>query len=288
MTRVQWDQVGQRRYETGVDRGVLFLQDGGGAYSNGFAWNGLYTVTETPAGAAANPQYADNLKYLNLYSVETFGGDIEAFTYPDEFAQCDGTREPEVGVAVGQQTRKTFGLCYRTRVGNDVDGTDLGYKLHLVYGATASPSQKAYQTINDSPAALTFKWSFTTIPVDVPSLKPSATIVIDSTKVSGAALTALENLLYGTVGTSPSLPLPAAVIALFAGTITTVAPTAPTYNSSTKVITIPTVTGVEYKINGEVVSGTVTITVDTVVTADALAGYQFPAVTDNDWLFIFA
>lgn len=287
MAQLTWDNVGERVYETGVDHGVLFLPDNTGDYVTGVAWNGLVTVTESPSGAEANPQYADNIKYLNLVSAEDFGGTIEAFTYPDEFAQCDGTATPSPGVAVGQQSRKTFGLVYRTRVGNDLEGADAGYKLHLVYGAQASPSEKAYSTINDSPEALTFSWEFTTTPVPVPGLKPTAVITIDSTKADYTSLEALEDQLFGTVGADPRLPTPAEVLAFFSGSVTTATPTAPTYNSTTKVITIPTVTGVVYKINGSVVTGTVTITEDTVVNAQPAPGYQFPEVVDTDWLYEF-
>lgn len=216
-----WDQVGERLYETGVDKGVLYIPDNAGVYAAGYAWNGLTTVTESPSGAGANPQYADNIKYLNLLSAEEFGGTIEAFTYPDEFAQCDGTAVPEAGVYLGQQGRHAFGLSYRTLVGSDVDGTDHGYKLHLVYGATASPSQKAFGTVNDSPSALAFSWDFTCLKVSVGRVngvdyKPVASLVIDSTKVDAGALGDLEDALYGTATTAPSLPLPADVIAMFA------------------------------------------------------------------------
>lgn len=291
MSKLTWDKVGERRYETGVDRGVLYIPNTAGVYNTGFAWNGLTSVTESPTGAEANPQYADNIKYLNLKSVEEFGATIEAFTYPDEFGQCDGTAEPEAGVTVGQQSRKSFGLCYRTKVGNDLNA-DAGYKLHLVYGADAAPSEKAYATVNESPEAITFSWEVTTTPVEVGTIggityKPSASLTIDSTKVDADALADLENLLYGTVGTDPSLPTPSAVVALFAGTVTTVTPTAPTYNSTTKVITIPSVTGVNYMIDDDVVTGTVTITADTIVTAVPASGYKFPVVIDDDWLFEF-
>ena len=215
MAVLTWDQVGERFYETGVDHGVLYIPTAG-VYDSGVAWNGLISVTESPSGAEPSPQYADNIKYLNLLSTEEFGGTIEAYTFPDEFAQCDGTAFPKVGLAVGQQTRKTFGLSYRTKIGNDTDGQDLGYKLHLVYGALAAPSEKAYSTINDSPEAVTFSWEFTTTPVEVTGLKPTALLTIDSTKVASADLTALEALLYGTQLEEPSLPLPDAVIALFA------------------------------------------------------------------------
>ena len=215
MAVLTWDQVGERFYETGVDHGVLYIPTNG-VYNSGVAWNGLISVTESPSGAEPSPQYADNIKYLNLLSTEEFGGTIEAFTYPDEFAQCDGTAFPKVGLAVGQQPRKPFGLSYRTKIGNDTAGQDLGYKLHLVYGALAAPSEKAYSTVNDSPEAVAFSWEFTTTPVEVTGLKPTALLTIDSTKVAAAGLTALEALFYGTELQDPSLPLPNAVIALFA------------------------------------------------------------------------
>ena len=214
MAVLTWDQVGERFYETGVDHGVLYIPTAG-VYDSGVAWNGLISVTESPSGAEPSPQYADNIKYLNLLSTEEFGGTIEAYTFPDEFAQCDGTAFPKEGLAVGQQTRKTFGLSYRTKIGNDTDGQDLGYKLHLVYGALAAPSEKAYATVNDSPEAVTFSWEFTTTPVEVTGLKPTALLTIDSTKVAEADLTTLEALLYGTAAKEPSLPMPDAVIALF-------------------------------------------------------------------------
>jgi hypothetical protein len=214
MAALAWDQVGERLYETGVDHGVLYLLDDMGVYSEGVAWNGLTTVTESPSGAESNPQFADNIKYLNLISAEEFGATIEAFTYPDEFAECDGTALPSPGVAVGQQGRKVFGLSYRTRVGNDIDGTDHGYKLHLIYGCQAAPSEKAYGTISDSPEAIAFSWEVTTTPVPVTDLKPTASITIDSTQVDSAALSDLEDLLYGSTAAA-KLPLPDEVIALF-------------------------------------------------------------------------
>lgn len=215
--RLTWDKVGERVYETGIDRGVLYLPDEAGAYSSGYAWNGLVSVTESPSGAEPSPQYADNIKYLNLISAEEFGGTIEAFTYPDEFAQCDGSAEPSPGVAIGQQNRRTFGLSYRTKVGTDLS-PDAGYKLHLVYGALAAPSEKAYATINDSPEALTFSWEISTTPVEVTGFKPTAVLTVDSTKAAAEDLTQLETMLYGTdgdPGAGPSLPLPNEVIALF-------------------------------------------------------------------------
>jgi hypothetical protein len=215
MVALVWDQTGDRLYETGVERGVLYKPDATGAYNTGFAWNGLVSVTESPSGAESNKQYADNRVYLNLQSAEEFGGTIEAFTYPLEFGECDGTAEAKPGVYLGQQDRKTFGLSYRTLLGNDVEGNSYGYKLHLVYGALASPSEKSYATVNDSPEPLTFSWEFTTTPVDVPNFKPSAIITINSTEVEPADLTALEALLYGNATDEPELPLPADVFALF-------------------------------------------------------------------------
>lgn len=203
-----WDAAGKRFYETGVKKGVLYVQDVKGAYPKGVAWNGLTGVTESPSGAEANPIYADDMKYLNLYSTEEFGATIEAYTYPDEFAECDGSAELTAGVTIGQQKRKAFGMCYRTVLGNDVTGEDYGYKLHIIYGAMASPSEKAYATVNDSPEAITFSWEVTTTPVNVEGLKPTASLVIDSTKVDASKLSALEAILYGSENVDPRLPLP--------------------------------------------------------------------------------
>lgn len=208
MAKLTWDDTGKRFYETGVKMGVLYVQESG-AYPVGVAWNGLTAVTESPSGAEATPLYADDIKYLNLYSAEEFGATIEAYTYPDEFMECDGSAELAQGVSLGQQARKSFGLCYRTTLGNDVDGNDHGYKLHIIYGAMASPSEKAYATINDSPEAITFSWEITTTPVNVDGYRPTASIVIDSTKVDATCLAALEAVLYGsTDGDGPRLPLP--------------------------------------------------------------------------------
>lgn len=287
MAKLTWDNTGQRFYETGVDHGVLYIPNAGGIYDSGVAWNGLTTVTESPSGAEATPLYADNIKYLNLISIEQFGATIEAYTCPDEFFQFDGVSAPSLGVHVHQQSRKAFGLSYRTRLGNDTDGSDHGYKLHMIYNATAAPSEKAYATINDSPEAITFSWALTTTPIPVAGMKPTALLTIDSTKVDPTALASLEDALYGTSGLDPRLPTPDEVLAFFAGTVTTVTPVEPTYNSSTHVITIPSVTGVTYYIDGEPVTGTVTITEDTGVEALPNAGYQFPADADNYWLFTF-
>lgn len=288
MTKLAWDQVGDKTYETGVDRGVLYIPDGGGSYSTGVAWNGLVNVTETPGGAEENAQYADNIKYLALRSAETFGATVEAFTYPDEFAPFDGLAVATPGVVVGQQGRGSFGLSYRTLIGNDVDGQDHGYKIHLVYGASASPSEKAYSTVNDSPEAITFSWEIATVPVPVTDLKPTSLIVIDSTKVDADALASLEDLLYGTPGDDPQLPSPDAVIALFAGTITEATPTEPSFNSGTNTITIPTVTGVVYSVDGvAVAAGALVITEDTIVSASPAIGYVFPPAVDTDWAYNF-
>ena len=208
MAKLVWDQTGERYYETGVRQGVLYPMQEGGAYTKGVAWNGLTAVTESPSGAEATALYADDIKYLNLLSTEEFGCTIEAYTYPDEFAECDGSASLAAGVNIGQQKRKTFGLCYRTVLGNDVDNNDYAYKLHLVYGCLASPSEKAYSTINDSPDAITFSWEVTTTPVAVTGFKPTACITIDSTKANAEKLTALEAILYGDGETEARLPLP--------------------------------------------------------------------------------
>ena len=217
MAKLTWDQSGQKLYETGVKQGVLYVQDETGAYPVGVAWNGLSTVTESPSGAEATPVYADDIKYLNLMSVEEFGATIEAYTYPDEFGECDGTAELGTGVTIGQQGRKQFGLVYKTTLGNDTEGDAHGYKIHIVYGATAAPSEKAYASINDSPEAITFSWDLTTTPVSVTGKKPTASIVIDSTKVLPTKLTALEDLLFGAAASEARLPLPDEIATVLAG-----------------------------------------------------------------------
>jgi hypothetical protein len=289
VTTVVWDDTGNKKYETGVDHGVLFpLNPETALYDDGFAWNGLTAVNEKPGGAAPNPQFADNIKYLNLLSAETFAGTIQAFTYPDEFGACDGTNAPFSGVTVGQQSRQTFGLCYRTKVGNDVS-SELGFKLHLVYGALATPSEKDFATINDSPAAVQFSWDFDCTPVPVTNLQPTCLIVVDSTKVDSGALSDLEDLLYGTSGTDPSLPYPDDVIALFSGTVTDITLTPATFNGAHS-ITIPTQTGVKYYVDGvEHAAGTITLTTgqSKVVTARAQTGYVFNTPVVDEWLFTF-
>jgi len=216
MSKLVWDVVGERLYETGVKNGVLYVKASNGTYPLGVAWNGLTGVTESPSGAEPTPLYADDVKYLNLISAEEFGATIEAYTYPDQFAQCDGSAELATGVMIGQQIRKEFGMAYKTILGNDTDGADHAYKLHLVYGALAAPSEKGYQTVNDSPEAITFSWEVTTTPVEVTGKKPTASLVIDSAKVDAAKLAALELILYGNTGVDPRLPLPDEITALFA------------------------------------------------------------------------
>lgn len=219
MSKLVWDKTGERLYETGVKQGVLYPQAAGGTYPKGVAWNGLTNITESPSGAEATALYADDIKYLNLVSAEELGGTIEAYTYPDEFAECDGSAALTEGVFVGQQDRKTFGLCYRTTLGNDVDSNGHGYKLHLIYGALAAPSEKAYATINDSPEAITFSWEFKTTPVNVTGHKPTASLTLDSTKVSETKMTALEKVLYGDGETEARLPLPDEVLQILTSAV---------------------------------------------------------------------
>ena len=215
MSKLVWDQTGERLYETGVKQGVLYVQVGG-KYSTGVAWNGLTAVTESPSGAEPTALYADDIKYLNLMSAEEFGATIEAYTYPEEFEACDGSASIANGVSIGQQSRSAFGLCYRTSIGNDTDGVDHGYKLHLIYGALAAPSEKAFASINDSPEAITFSWELTTTPVSVTGHKPTACITIDSTKADKTKLAALEAKLYGTEDAEPTLPLPDEIATMMA------------------------------------------------------------------------
>lgn len=289
--KLTWDGIGQKFYEAGVDHGVLYIPDAAGNYVNGVAWNGLTAVTESPSGAEPNAQYADNVKYLNIRSAEAFGGTIEAYTYPDEFAQFDGLAVPVPGVTIGQQSRKRFGLCYRTLIGNDLDD-DLGYKLHLVYGGSAKPSERANATINDSPDGVKLSWEIDTIPIAVNTLvagrklKPTSIMTISSIEVAAGALAALELILYGDDAVDPHLPFPDAVIALFAGTVIEVAPPEPAFNAGTNTITIPAVAGVTYNIGGDpVAAGPVVITEDTVVTATPNMGYVLAEGTDDDWFY---
>lgn len=293
MAVLTWDQTGERHYETGVDRGVLYIPNGSGVYDNGYAWNGLTTVTETPGGAESSPQYADNIKYLNLVSAEDFAATIEAFTYPDEFGQCDGSASPSSGVVLGQQARKSFGLSYRTKIGNDVDGSAHGYKLHLLYGLLAAPSEKAYATINDSPEAIAFSWECSSSPVAATGYSPVSLITIDSTKIAEANLTAITDALWGTAGSAPRLPFPDEVITLGGGTLTEVdmgtAANQPTYVSGTHVVTLPNVTGVVWKINGVTKAAgaqpALTAGQTAEIQATPAAGYRLSG--DTNWTYDF-
>jgi len=293
MAVLTWDALGQRFYETGVDHGVLYIPNETGEYDNGVAWNGLVGVTETPSGAEESAQYADNIKYLSLTSAEEFGATLECFTYPDEWAQFDGSVELEPGVVIGQQDRRSFGLSYRTIVGNDLQGNAYGHKYHLVYGAKATPSERAYTTVNDSPEPITFSWEMTTTGVAVPGFKPTSLLTVDTTKATPASVTALLEALHGTAGTDPRLPLPEEIMAMFAGSITEVTAVEPAFVAATGVITIPTVTGVRYRradTNALVANGsTVTITVpgDTlIITAEPVSGaYDLSDDSDDDWAF---
>ena len=226
--KLVWDKTGEHYYETGVKNGVLYPMSASGTYPKGVAWNGLTAITESPSGAEATALYADDIKYLNLMSNEEFGATVEAYTYPDEFAECDGSASLTEGVYIGQQARKTFGLCYRTTLGNDSKGNDYGYKLHIIYGAMASPSEKAYSTINDSPDAITFSWELSTTPVAVANFKPTASLTIDSTKVDPEKLAKLEEILYGKDGSGedhstgavdPRLPLPDEIANIMKGSV---------------------------------------------------------------------
>lgn len=208
MAKLVFDAVGSRFFETGVKNGVLFVQGADGEYENGVVWNGLTAVTESPSGAEATPLYADDMKYVVLYSTEEFGATIEAYTYPEEFEQCDGSAQLGTGVVIGQQQRKSFGLVYKTVIGNDVQGQELGYKIHIIYGAKAAPSEKAFATINDSPEAVTFSWEVSTVPVPVEGHRPTSTLVIDSTKVDAEKLAAIEAKLFGSESEESTLPLP--------------------------------------------------------------------------------
>lgn len=288
MVALTWDNTGEKIFEAGVENGVLYKQNGAGDYAMGYAWNGLVSVTESPSGAEPNKQYANNKVYANITSAEEFSGSLEAFTYPAAFAECDGFAELVPGVSIGQQRRIPFGLAYKTKIGNDLQDLDFGYKLHLIYGAKAAPSERANTTINESPEAMTMSWELTTDPIQVVGKRPTATLVIDSTKVTAAKLADLENILFGTAGTNPRLPLPAEVATVIGTTlIVTGAVTAPTYNSTTKVLTIPTVTGVEYYVDGVKKVGTVTLTKNTIVNSRPASGYKFPDDTDDDWGFTF-
>lgn len=291
MNALQWDKIEERYFETGTDRGVLYVPTNGN-YSMGYAWNGLTGVTQSPSGAEPTKQYADNIAYITMMSAEEFSGTIEAFTYPDEFEQFNGVVTTASGMKIGQQKRGQFGFCYRTKKGSAED-EDLGYKLHLLYGCQASPSEKAYKTINDTPEPLTFSWALTTNPVPVTGYKPTAIVTIDSTdsRVSASALEALETVLYGSEGVDPRLPLPDEVSQILDTGIQLVTPTAPTYNDTTDIITIPATAGVIYSVNGvDQDAGDMDnpITEDTVVEARPAPGYSFTGTFVTEWLIVFS
>lgn len=293
MSRLQWDAIGERYFETGVSNGVLYPADATGDYSKGYAWNGLTGVTASPSGAESNKQYADNIQYLNLISAEEFGGTIEAFTSPREFDQCDGSASPAPGILVGQQSRRSFGLSYQTLVGNDTDGQDHAYKIHVVYGAQASPSERAYATVNDSPEAITLSWEFQTTPVAIypeievngRALRPTATLTFDSRDFSTGKMNELKDVLWGTQSTDPRLPSPYELITMMTVELDEVTPDTPTFDSGTGEITIPTTTGVVYRVDGRVVEGEYLAAGPTLVSAYPGPGYKFPSVVQTHWVF---
>jgi len=288
MAKLVWDKSGERLFETGVSKGVLYPQVNG-AYPNGVVWNGLTSVTESPSGADITDLWADNTKYASIRAAESFGATIEAYTYPDEFAACDGSAELVPGVFLGQQKRTPFGLSYRTQIGSDVDtSADEAYKLHIIYNATAAPSDRSYSTMNESVDAITFSWELSTTPVPVTGHRPTANLIIDSSKVDPAKLADLELVLYGDDDSAPRLPLPDEVASLMLGT--SVVPTDPSFVASTGVLTIPTKAGVVYYVNGaltaagpmDALNGGVAVT----VTAAPATGYYFPAGTNRTWYFV--
>lgn len=285
MSQLVWDKVGERYFRTGVSHGVLYLTNNKGEYVNGFPWNGLVSVTYSPTGAEANKQYADNIVYANIKSAEEVGGTIEAFQAPPEFAECDGTRQLVPGLYVGQQRRKTFGFSWQALLGNDLEGTDYGYEINLVYGADANPSEIQDQTVNDSPEPATLSWEFTTTPVAVPGMKPAAKLTIKSTDVAASTLKALEDVLYGTAGQDPRLPFPAELASILTGGTTQVTPTKPTQAGN--VVTIPNIAGVQYSADGvDLDPGAFNLVkANTIIVARPKATYRFPADTDVDWQY---
>lgn len=286
MGKITWDDTATRRYEAGVDHGVLYPRDNVGAYPLGVAWNGLTKVTESPDGAEPQIQYADNIQYIRIMSTENFKGTIEALTYPKAWESCDGSATVATGVKIGQQSRQVFGLVYRTKIGDDVQGLDKGYKLNLIWGGLAAPSSRDHETINDSPAAMAFSWEISTTPVSVTGYKDTATMVLDSTEIPSASMTAIETILFGSEGVDPRLPMPDEIIALITAP-TSVIPTEPTYTPATHTIAIPTVAGVTYKIGGVAKTGNVVLTAGqkVVVVATPNQGYYIPDGNDDDWAF---
>lgn len=287
MSKLKWDDTGKRLWETGVEQGTLFVRNALGNYPLGVSWNGLTAVTESPSGAESNKQYADNRVYANIMSAEELSGTIEAFMWPTEFNACDGTASPYPGVYVGQQSRSTFGFVYKTKLGNDVS-EDLGYKLHLWYGCKASPSEKAYNTVNESPELTAFSWEVSAEKVDAPNLKPTACLTISSTEVDPAKLAALELVLFGDTGIDPRLPLPAEVFTLIGTVLTDAMPVMPAYVLATHTITIPTTTGIDYTIDDVIkAAGPVVTTKDTWVIAKPKATYKIKAGVDANFFYSF-
>lgn len=291
MSRLEWDKIGERTYETGTSRGVLYIPNAAGVYDSGFAWNGLTAISESPSGAESNKQYADNQVYLNLVSAEEFGGTIEAFTSPREFDQCDGSLSPIPGINVGQQNRRSFGLSYQTLIGNDLEGQDYGYKIHVVYSALAAPSERAYATVNESPEATQLSWEFSTTPVPISpailvggrELKNTSTLTFDSRDFTPQKMKDLEDVLYGTASTAPRLPNPYELITMMSSAMVEATPTPPTISAN--VIDFPIVAGVKYSVNGVEQVDDLTIDSPTLVTASPKLGYKFPPVVQTQWFF---
>jgi len=287
MSKLVWDQTVDRNLETGVDQGVLYPQSSG-LYPNGVAWNGLTGVTEKPGGADPTAFWADNIKYSSIRAAETFAATVEAYTYPDEFAACDGSCEIAPGVKISQQRRQAFGMCYRSKIVNENDSdSDNNYKLHIIYNATAAPAEKAYAAVNETPEGITFSWELDTTAISVTGKKPTATLEIDSTKTDAAKLAALETILYGSEGVAPRLPLPDEIASLMLGTAAV--PTSPTFVAATGVLTIPTKVGVIYFVNAvETADGDMPALeggVSVVVTVQPDTGYYFASGTNTTWTF---
>lgn len=289
MTQLVWNQPGERVFELGTDRGVLYHKDINGVYTDGEAWNGLKSVSKSPSGGEPTKMYADNMVWLTLLSVEEFAATIECMMYPKGFEKYDGLATPVPGVVLGQQPRESFGFSWRTLKGNDIEGQEAGYKIHLAYGCLAKPTEQAHNTINESPETTSFSYELSTTPVTVTGYKPTAYVCIDSTEVDAGDLAALELILYGSVGQTPKLPLPDQVLGLFSGAVLVAQPTPPTYDSGTDTLTIPSMTGVDYLIDGEVQpSGPQVITGDVDVEARPKNGYYFGDDADTYWRITFS
>ena len=294
MSQLTWDKIGERYFETGVSHGTLYIPNAMGLYVNGYAWNGLTGVTASPSGAEATKQYADNIAYLNMTSAEEYGGTIEAFQSPREFDQCDGVARPIPGLSIGQQTRKSFGFSWQTLIGNDIDGQDHAYKIHVAYGAQAAPSEKAYATVNESPEAVTLSWTFTTTPAPISpeiivegrALKPTAYLAFDSRDFSPAKMQELKDILYGTASTNPRLPSPRELITIMQTNLTEVEPQDPTFDDTDNELVIPAQTGVVYLANGVVIEGTHILEESVTITAIPAPGYKFANVVQTQWAII--